>query len=125
MPLLVGWCGGPAAAAVSPKPHDAVVDDAVRSIAAILGTTPRAMARRVRTAYTHDWTNDPFSRGCYSYARVGGAGAAQALARPVRRTLHFAGEHAYGRGRYGMVDGAIASGERAAMRVVQGTEAGG
>jgi monoamine oxidase len=115
-PLLVGWCGGPPAWALSQQPREAVVDAAVRSIAGLFGVSRRSMARRVRAAHTHDWSNDPYSRGCYSYIRVGGTRAPAALARSVRGTLFFAGEHVYGRGREGTLDAAIASGWHAAKR---------
>jgi monoamine oxidase len=118
-PLLVGWCGGPAAWALSREPHEAVINAAVRSLATLFGMTQRTIARRVLAAFTHDWNNDPYSRGSYSYARVGGASAATALARPVRGTVYFAGEHAEGRGLNGTVDGAIASGRRAAELILR------
>jgi monoamine oxidase len=122
-PLLVGWCGGPAAWALSGQSREAVNDAAIRSVATVFGMTQRTIARRVLSAFTHDWNNDPYSRGSYSYARVGGANAAVALARPVQRTVYFAGEHAYGRGRNGTVDGAIASGQRAAELLLRDTRA--
>jgi monoamine oxidase len=121
-PLLVGWCGGPAAWTLSRESPDAVVDAAIRSAATLFGLTRRTMSRRVRAAFTHDWSNDPFSRGCYSYPRVSGDRAAAALARPIRNTVYFAGEHTADRGRNGTVDGAIASGWRVGERVVSEAE---
>ena len=118
-PVLVGWRGGPRAWTMSEKPRDAVVHDAVRSAAQLFGMPARTMARHVRAAHTHDWIHDPFTLGAYSYACVGGAAAAAALARPVKHTLYFAGEHVYGHGREGTVDGAIASGQRAAHRLLR------
>ncbi|HEY3258381.1 MAG TPA: NAD(P)/FAD-dependent oxidoreductase [Gemmatimonadaceae bacterium] len=122
-PLLVGWCGGPAAWALSREPREAVINAAIRSLATLFGMTQRTMARRVHAAFTHDWNNDPFSLGSYSYARVGGSRASTALARPVRGTVYFAGEHAEGRGPNGTVDGAIASGRRAAELLLRDAHA--
>ncbi len=121
-PLLVGWCGGPAARALGRESRDAVIDAAIRWAAALFGITRRTMSHRVRAAFTRDWSNDPFSRGCYSYSRVGGTGAAAALARSVERTVYFAGEHTAARGWNGTVDGAIGSGWRVAERVVRDSE---
>jgi monoamine oxidase len=118
-PVLVGWRGGPGAWALSRKSRDAVVGAAIGSAAALFATSARALERRVRSARTHDWNGDPYSLGAYSYARVGGAGAARALARPVERTVYFAGEHTYGRGRDGTVDAAIASGRHAADLILR------
>ena len=42
-------------------------------------------------AYFHDWQNDPFSRGAYSYGAVGSDGAQEALGRPIREHLIFRG----------------------------------
>lgn len=115
-PMLVGWCGGPRAWALSYEPRH-VVDTALESAATIFGVARRTLARHVRAAHTHDWSNDPYARGAYTYARVGGSGAGDVLARPVEHTLWFAGEHVAAPGRSGTVDRAIASGRRAAEMV--------
>lgn len=67
----------------------------------------------------HDWMNDPFSRGVYSYQLVGGADAPSDLARPIDGTLFFAGEATDTSGATGTVHGAIASGVRAASQVLR------
>lgn len=69
-------------------------------------------------SWTHDWQSDPFSRGAYSYAAVGGSGAAAELARPLDRTIFFAGE-ATSSDQTGTVAGAIESGKRAASEVLR------
>lgn len=113
-PMLVGWRGGPVARELSRLTRDAVIARAIESLAAIVGMRARSISRRVAAAFVHDWTNDPYSRGAYSYVGVGGNNAAKMLARPVERTLFFAGEHADREGRNGTVHGAIASGREAA-----------
>jgi monoamine oxidase len=70
-------------------------------------------------AYFHDWQNDPFSRGAYSYGGVDADGAQQALASPVENTLFFAGEATDITGHNGTVHGAIASGHRAAKEILR------
>ena len=67
-----------------------------------------------------DWQADPFTRGAYSYVAVGGTDAPAVLARPVERTLYFAGEATHTQGMSGTVAGAIASGYRAADEILQG-----
>ena len=67
----------------------------------------------------HDWQEDPFSRGGYSYAAVGGMDAAVKLAEPVLDTLFFAGEATNGDGYNGTVHGSIATGLRAAKELLQ------
>jgi monoamine oxidase len=113
-PLLVGWRGGPAAFELSVMSVDEQIAGAMDSLAMLLGVRNREIRRKLTSAFTHDWVNDPFSRGAYSYAGVGGTNASAKLARPHERTLFFAGEHADKEGRNGTVHGALASGKHAA-----------
>lgn len=113
-PMLVGWRGGPVARELARMTRDAIIAAAIESLATVVGMSVRTMSKRVASAFVHDWTNDPYSRGAYSYVGVDGDNAARAIARPVQGTLFFAGEHADKEGRNGTVHGAIASGRGAA-----------
>ena len=73
----------------------------------------------LEAASFHDWQSDPFSRGAYSYAKVGADGAQKALGAPVENTLFFAGEATDTSGHNGTVNGAIASGYRAAAEIIR------
>jgi monoamine oxidase len=73
----------------------------------------------VLAAWLHNWHTDPYSRGAYSYMRVGGNEGPAKLARPLKRTLFFAGEASDSEGRTGTVHGAIATGRRAAGQVLR------
>mgnify|MGYP003793744169 CR=1 FL=1 len=84
-----------------------------------LQISPRRMRSLVEAVWMHDWEHDPFARGAYSYQVVDGADAPDALARPIRRTLFFAGEASDAAGATGTVHGAIASGRRAAAQVLR------
>ena len=72
----------------------------------------------LRGGFSHDWQNDPFARGAYSYAAVGGSEAGATLAAPVEATVFFAGEATEVDGQNGTVHGAIASGQRAARQLL-------
>ena len=113
-PVLVAWRGGPVARELSRMTRDANIAAAIQSLATIVGMGRRPLAKRVAAAFVHDWTNDPYARGAYSYVGVDGDNASRSLARPVEGTLFFAGEHADKEGRSGTVHGAIASGRAAA-----------
>jgi monoamine oxidase len=115
-PLMVAWAGGPAAEPLAGRPPAEIGELAVRSLAASLDLPRRRLASRVVATWTHDWRTDPYARGAYSYVRVGGVGSSRRLARPVAGTLFFAGE-ATDEERLGTVEGAIASGLRAARQV--------
>jgi monoamine oxidase len=119
VPFAVAWSGGPPAAALAALPPGEARARALRALAAALGLSPRRVESRVVDSWTHDWQHDPFSRGAYSYALVGGSTAGRALSRPVERTLFFAGEATDSAARTGTVHGAIASGRRAAGQVLR------
>ena len=117
-PLLVGWAGGPAASALLARSHDERVDVALASLGRTLGIDIERLRGELLSAHQHDWTRDPFSRGAYSFVRVGGVQAPAALAAPLDDTLFFAGEHTQANGDWASVHGALASGQRAAREVL-------
>jgi monoamine oxidase len=123
-PLAVAWSGGPRAAAVARRGRRAVESIAVGELSAAFGLPRRAVASLLAATWMHDWQRDVYSRGAYSYARVGGAGAARSLSRPVEDTLFFAGEATDTGGHTGTVEGALASGLRAARQVSRALGAG-
>jgi monoamine oxidase len=83
-----------------------------------LGVEANRLRASLHGAFHHDWQSDPFSRGAYSYAGVGGRHAGAKLAMPVESTLFFAGEATQSDGRNATVHGAIASGRRTANQVL-------
>jgi monoamine oxidase len=118
-PIIVGWCGGPRARRLLEEPKATIINRAVNALARLCGITQRRMRSMVEEAWMHDWLHDPFARGAYSYAKVGGVDAAAMLARPLAGTLFFAGEATDTEGATGTVHGAIASGRRAARQVMR------
>lgn len=118
-PLAVAWSGGPPAAELAGCSTDEITRRALRALATHLGLPRRRLESRVLNVWTHDWQTDPWSRGAYSYPRVGGADAARALARPVKKTLFFAGEATAQEGENGTVEGALGAGRRAARQVLR------
>ena len=117
-PLLVAWVGGPRGRALAALDRAALAATCVSSLATVLGRAPEEIAAELVATHTHDWVDDPFSRGAYSYARVGGAAAGARLAEPVDDTLFFAGEATASGGNTGTVHGALESGRRAAGEVL-------
>ncbi len=122
LPLMVGWVGGPLASRLSGRGAEQIEDRALGALARNLGVPRRRVSAQLEAFWTHDWQSDPFSRGAYSYALVGGAESAAQLARPIKSTLWFAGEAAGPEGRNGTVSGAIGSGRRAARSVMRALE---
>lgn len=118
-PVMVGWVGGPPAAELCALPDDEIATRSLRDLARHLGTTYDRLEGLVLGSFTHNWERDPYARGAYSYAAVGGSGVARRLSRPVAGTLFFAGEATDTGGHSGTVEGAIATGRRAARDVLQ------
>ena len=117
-PVLVAWIGGPRGAALAALDREALVQTCLDSLAGTLGRDAAALREELVAAHAHDWSGDPFARGAYSYARVGGADGGAQLARPLDDTLFFAGEATATGGNGGTVHGALASGRRAAHEVL-------
>jgi monoamine oxidase len=122
-PILTGWAAGKRATALTLQAETGIVERALQSLGRILETNPEKLRQSMDGAFVHDWQTDPFSRGAYSYAVVGGADAAEGLASSVAQTLFFAGEATNFEGHNGTVHGAMASGRRAAQEVVKAAAA--
>jgi monoamine oxidase len=118
-PVLVGWCGGPCARRIVEESPGAVIDAAIAALARHVGLPRGRIASMVEQTWMHDWEHDPYSRGAYSYQKVGGIDAPAELAKPIRGTLFFAGEASEASGGTGTVHGAIATGTRAARQVLR------
>ena len=118
-PILTGWAAGPNARKHAGRTEDEIVRSALQSLARIMSITEPELSKQMTGSFTHDWQADPFSRGAYSYAAVGGMDAAAKLADPVADTLYFGGEATNGDGYNGTVHGAIATGLRAAKELLQ------
>ncbi|MGE0867321.1 MAG: flavin monoamine oxidase family protein [Kofleriaceae bacterium] len=115
--LLTAWAGGRRARALASESAGRLVERAVEGFATVTGVDRSRLAAAVIEHHWHDYMRDPYSRGAYSYARVGAAEAVNQLAQPLDETLYFAGE-ATDVEYEGTVAGALASGARAAEQVL-------
>jgi monoamine oxidase len=120
LPIITGWAPFRCAERLSGNSRAFVIDQCLRTLGTLLQVGSEQLAQSLDDAYFHDWQNDPFARGAYSYGAVGADGAQQALAAPVENTLFFAGEATDTTGHNGTVHGAIASGRRAAREILLG-----
>ncbi|OFZ56592.1 MAG: hypothetical protein A2428_10805 [Bdellovibrionales bacterium RIFOXYC1_FULL_54_43] len=116
--LLVAWLGGPKAQAMSLLSEQELASRAIRSFGRVLGLAEERLASMLTGVSFHNWEQDPFARGAYSYVKVGGVEALKEFSRPVNNQLFFAGEAGGISAETGTVDGAIASGEHAAKAVI-------
>jgi monoamine oxidase len=120
--ILVAWAGG-----TQTRPglsNAARADRALSDLSRHLGVPERDVRARVVASWTHDWDDDPFARGAYTYPLAGIEAPWRGLAEPLERTLFFAGEATDAHGHLGTVEGALGSGERAAAEVLAALGAG-
>jgi monoamine oxidase len=117
-PVLTGWVGGPRAARLGGESDAGLAEQALAALARVLHVPRVELDARLVDWHVHNWTADPFSRGAYSYVRVGGLEAPARLAQPVQRTLYFSGEATDDHGHTGTVHAALAAGQRAARALI-------
>jgi len=117
-PVLTAWAGGHAADRLLTESPDSRIDRTLQSLTTMFAMKRAAINDLLDAAHTHDWQADPFSRGAYSYAAVGGTRAFKELAKPIEATLFFAGEATNG-DETGTVAGALTSGTRAAREALR------
>jgi monoamine oxidase len=114
-PVLVAFAFGSDVGVVTDGSLQDAVTRVLELLRRILGSAPPDPTAAVRTT----WSEDPFSRGAYTYVAVGAEPAdLDFLAGPVGARLVFAGEHTTS-ARMGYADGAMATGLRAATHVLR------
>lgn len=115
--LLVAWTGGPAAESLGKLSPDERIERALVALSAAFGAG--SVRGEFESGLTHDWSEDRFSRGAYSYVKTGGEHARKMLAEPVNEALFFAGEATSLTNGGGTVNGALESGERVAREAAR------
>ena len=118
LPIITGWAPFRSAERLAALGRSSIVEQGPRTLGNVLGLNLKGLESWLEEVYFHDWQNDPFSRGAYSYGKVGAEAAQQSLGAPVENTLFFAGEATDTSGHNGTVHGAIASGHRAAEEII-------
>jgi monoamine oxidase len=121
LPIITGWAPYRHAERLSGRDRSFVIQRGLQTLGELLKVSMQDLEQLLEHADFHDWQNDPFSRGAYSYAKAGSDGAAEALAGSIDNTLFFAGE-ATDSEFTGTVHAAMASGYRAAKEILQGID---
>ena len=118
VPMLVAWASGRYAQRCENEADETIARRAIKSLQGWLPCDADIVTNELLGWYTHNWQQDPFSRGAYSYPGLGGIEAAEQLASSLESTLFFAGEATTTNGHFGTVHGAIGTGERAANEII-------
>jgi monoamine oxidase len=116
---ITGWSAGPHADELLEMPRTEVIQRALGDLSRIIGVAEVKLAADLDAVFLHDWHDDVYAGGAYSYVPAGAMGAREAMATPVSGTLYFAGEATETNGHSATVHGAIASGRRAAKQILE------
>lgn len=117
-PLLTGWSAGPHTDQLLGLPEPEMIKRALEDLSSLTGHASDNLKTSLQAVHFHNWHDDPFARGAYSYVPAGALHSREALAQPVENTLFFAGEATDVNGHSATVHGAIATGYRAAQQVL-------
>jgi monoamine oxidase len=117
--LLTGWSAGPHADNLLGLTKSEIIQRALEDLSRLTGHSLHNLKASLQAAHFHNWHDDPFARGAYSYVPAGALHEREALAQPVENTLFFAGEATELNGHSATVHGAIATGYRAAQQVLK------
>ncbi len=115
---ITGWVGGPRSAALAGLDEAEFARQACAALAQIFSLEESRIRGWLQSCHSHDWRQDRFTLGSYSYVATGGLDASRRMTVPVADTLFFAGEHTDITGHWGTVHAAIRSGLRAANQIL-------
>ncbi len=116
-PHLVAWQGGPKALEMSHWSDDERIYAALKTLSQLTGQTLAFVNSQVEAWHFHNWSEDPWARGAYSYISMNGMKAAERFRRPFENTIYFAGEAAAVGAERGTVHGALATGSKLGNRL--------
>jgi monoamine oxidase len=117
--LLTGWLSGPKAEELKNENDEVILSHSLHSLEDIFQTDFAGLQENLEWWKVFNWTNDPFTRGSYSYSTLRTAEARKILAEPVQSTLYFAGEALYDGPEMGTVEAALTSGKEVASIILK------
>jgi monoamine oxidase len=114
-PIITGWLGGPKVHLFEKRNFQAL---ALKSLSYLMDVGQKEMETNIEAIYIHDWLNDPFSIGAYSYDMLQSPDAKKILNEPLSEKIYFAGEACYSGAYTGTVEAAFQSAENAVERML-------
>ncbi|MBC7370799.1 MAG: FAD-dependent oxidoreductase [Bdellovibrionaceae bacterium] len=115
-PVLIAWQGGPKAEELGQRPVGERVDCALETLAKMTGHTKQFLKNQLIAYYTHNWSQDPYAMGAYSYT---GLDIGKKPKLNIKNTLFFAGESFAEASEQGTVHGALRTGYDAANKILK------
>jgi monoamine oxidase len=77
LPIITGWAAAHSAESLAGMSQGQIIAKALECLSRLLGVDKSHIRSQLTASYFHDWDSDPFSRGAYSYVKVGGDGCQQ------------------------------------------------
>jgi monoamine oxidase len=118
--LLTGWLGGPPARALKDAPQETILQMAITSLSNIFNLPVNELQALLVQPHIINWTNDPYTRGSYSYPTLHTKTALPVLTTPVANTLFFAGEGLYEGALMGTVEAALVNAMDVVKKMLEG-----
>ncbi|WP_374073469.1 flavin monoamine oxidase family protein [Bdellovibrio bacteriovorus] len=119
-PYLTAWQGGPKALELSFMSEQEQVSWALKTLSKITGEKLSALKKNYVKHFTHNWSQDPYSLGAYSYVGIQKETSWEKLKQPFHDAIYLAGEGLASGADRGTVTGAIKSGHQVALKVLKG-----
>jgi monoamine oxidase len=117
-PYLVAWQGGPKALEMSTWSKERRKDTALTTLAFLIGRKKSFLQEQCLDFFTHNWSQDPFALGAYSYIGVQRGRSLSKLQKVFHRKIVLAGEGVAQASGRGTVWGALKSGHEAAEKIL-------
>jgi monoamine oxidase len=116
--ILTGWAGGPKADLLLKYSPAQLEQFGLKTLALLFPDRAEKIPAQFVSAHSFNWTNDPCTRGAYSYLPVNGLDLPKLLGAPVANTLFFAGEATVTDAQTGTVFSAFETGLRAGRELL-------
>lgn len=117
--LLIGWFSGPKAGLMKSASEHTILDKALTSLANVFHLSVDELQQSLEWWKVFNWTNDPYTRGSYSYSAVATGYARKIMLEPTEDALFFAGEALYDGPEMGTVEAALTSGKEVAEKILK------
>ena len=119
IPVLTGWLAGPKSQKFAKSSDGEIIDMGLSSLANIFKIDKESIKKELVNVKVANWLSDPYAKGAYSYWTLEADLGMKELLKPVGGRLFFAGEAIYEGKETATVEGALASGLDAAIKILK------
>lgn len=117
--ILNAWQGGPKAYEMSFWSEKKRIVVALRTLSRMTGRSLSYLQDHYLGHFTHNWSQDPFSLGAYSYQGILKGRENTLIRKPFEKRILIGGEGSSQGSDQGTVHGALLSGERCAKQILE------